>query len=132
MNQYKSTIIFVLTISACVFLLIVMIGGVWISYEKDHLCQQAKWQYGGDCVESLTMQLEDIHQGFRHRNHAIWALGQLGDSRALPILHKYYTDHIPGSEPLDEVISQYELKKAINLLTERAGVVTSMRKFIFP
>jgi len=39
----------------------------------------------------------------------------LGDSRALPTLQKYYTGNIPNREPLDGVISQYELKKAINL-----------------
>jgi len=42
-------------------------------------------------------------------------LGQLGDNRTLPVLQSYYTGDIPEREPLDKTISQYELKKAINL-----------------
>jgi hypothetical protein len=42
-------------------------------------------------------------------------LGEFGGSRALPVLQKYYTGNIPDREPLDEMISQYELKKAIEL-----------------
>jgi len=68
-----------------------------------------------DCVEALIAQLEDEHQDFRSRNYAIWGLGAMGDRRALPILQTYYTGKIPDREPLDEVISQYELKKSIHL-----------------
>jgi hypothetical protein len=42
-------------------------------------------------------------------------LGQYGDNRALPALQNYYTGDIPEKEPLDKMISQYELKKAIKL-----------------
>jgi len=42
-------------------------------------------------------------------------LGQLGDSRALPVLQGYYTGNIPSKESLDKTISQYELEKAIKL-----------------
>jgi hypothetical protein len=51
----------------------------------------------------------------RHRNSAIWALGQLGDGRALPALERYYMGIIPDREPFDEMISQYELNKALHL-----------------
>jgi HEAT repeat protein len=63
----------------------------------------------------LISLLKDENKGFRERNDAVWALGQLGDSRALPVLRKFYTGDIPEVELLDGVISQYELKKAINL-----------------
>ncbi|MDD4026597.1 MAG: HEAT repeat domain-containing protein [Candidatus Shapirobacteria bacterium] len=59
--------------------------------------------------------LEDENRGFRARNSAIWALGQLGNPNSLPTLQKFYTGNIPDREPLDKTISQYELKKAINL-----------------
>jgi hypothetical protein len=59
--------------------------------------------------------LEDENRSFKARNSAIWALGQFGDSRALPVLEKYYTGNIPDREPLNGTISQYELKKAIKL-----------------
>jgi len=80
-------------------------------------CKEAKQAYGMelDCVSALTMLVNDENQDFRPRNNAIWALGQLGDSRALTALQKYYTGNIPAKESLDRAISQYELKKAINL-----------------
>ncbi len=114
-KKIKEKLFYLIAISMSIVLLFFFIGSVWIGYEAKNLCQNAKWQYGGDCVEALIAQLNDESQGFRSRNHAIWALGQLGNSRALPVLQSYYTGNIPDKEPLDEVISQYELKKAVNL-----------------
>jgi len=112
----KEKLFYFIAIGISIFFLFFFITTVWIGYETNNLCQNAKWQHGGDCMEALITQLEDEHQGFRDRNHAVWALGQMGDERALPILKKYYTGKIPRREPLDEMISQYELKKAINLV----------------
>jgi HEAT repeat protein len=51
------------------------------------------------------------------KNEAIWALGQLGDRKALPLLESYETgESLPERESWSEGISQYELRKAINLL----------------
>ena len=98
-----------------------------IGYDVKSHCQEAKREYPTssrfsrdfegqvDCVEALISVLNDKSKGFRVRNSAIWALGQFGDSRALPVLEEYYTGNIPPREPLDKTISQYELKKAINL-----------------
>ncbi len=78
-------------------------------------CVTAKEKYEGDCVQALTKFVENEDNTFRQRNSAVWALGQLGDNRALPTLLKYYTGIIPKRDSLDQNISQYELKKAINL-----------------
>lgn len=118
----KEKLFYTFAVGSSIFLLCFFIGSVWIGYEAKSLCQNAKWQYGGDCVEALIDQLNDKNQGFRARNHAIWALGQLGGSRALPVLQSYYTGNIPSREPLDEVISQYELKKAVNLTRGGANI----------
>jgi HEAT repeat protein len=64
----------------------------------------------------LIRLLQDENRGYRARNDAIWALGQLGDSRALPVFERLYTGDIPPREPLDKGISQYELRKAVNLV----------------
>jgi len=115
-NTVKEKLFYILAIGLSIFLLFLFIANVWISYEAKNLCQNAKWQYrSSTCIDALIGQLEDENQGFRARNHAIWVMGQLGDSRALPVLQKYYTGNIPDREPLDGTISQYELKKAINL-----------------
>jgi hypothetical protein len=48
------------------------------------------------------------------KNEAVWTLGQLADSRALPALESLRTG-IPCSRPCrkDDHICQYELEKAI-------------------
>ena len=122
----KEKFFYLIAIGVSIFLLFFFIGSVWISYEAKDLCQNAQRQYGGDYVEALIAQLNDEHQSFRARNHAISALGQSGDSRALPVLQKYYTGDIPDREPLDETISQYELKKAINFAKGGINVTTLM------
>lgn len=110
----KIMYMFVIGFSICV--LFFVIGCSWIGYEVKKQCVDATREYGGDCVEALITTLNDENNGFRDRNDAIWALGELGDSRALPVLQGYYTGDIPEREPLDKVISQYELKKSVNLL----------------
>jgi len=69
-------------------------------------------EYPGDKVGALMALVESKDRSLRDRNRAIWALGQLGDSRALVVLQKYYT-----AKESDEAggLSQYELKKAIAL-----------------
>ncbi|OGL53885.1 hypothetical protein A3K55_01725 [Candidatus Shapirobacteria bacterium RBG_13_44_7] len=113
--QLKQKFFFLGAIGASIFLLFFVISCTWIGFEVKTQCQTAQRSYGGDCPQALINLLEDEHQNFRSRNSAIWALGQLGDSRALPVLQNLYTANIPPREPLDKTLSQYELKKAINL-----------------
>lgn len=116
-KKITSKLFYVLAVGASIFFLFFFIVDIWIGYEAKRICQEAKWEYHKKtCVDSLIAVLEDEKQGFRVRNNAIWALGQLGDKKALPVLEKYYTGIIPDKEPLDNMISQYELKKAINLI----------------
>ncbi len=114
-KNVKQKLFFTASVGASIFLLFFVITSTWIGYDVKTRCQEAKRTYNGDCVEALTALLEDNNQAYRSRNSAIWALGQLGDSRALPVLQTYYTGNIPSRESLDKTISQYELKKAINL-----------------
>jgi hypothetical protein len=74
--------------------------------------QMAQEQFTGDRVASLIQMVECESCDLRDRNHAVWALGQLADRRALPVLEKYYT-----GEKCDHLhkICQYELKKALRL-----------------
>ncbi len=113
-NNVKEKILYLLAVGFSIAVLMFLVMCVWIGHEVKSLCQNAQWQCNNpDCVEALITQLNDENQGYRHRNHAIWALGQCGDARALPELEKYFSGVIPDREPLDETISQYELKKAI-------------------
>ena len=98
-----------------VFILFFLLTCTQIGDSVQTQCQKAKAEYNGDCTEALIDILNDENQSFKTRNAAIWALGQLGDNHALPVLQSYYTGNISSKEPINEVISQHELKKAINL-----------------
>ncbi len=65
----------------------------------------AESKYKGDCVEALTQLVKDQENTFRERNRAIWALGQLGDKRALSVLEELYTGNIWERESYDDCIS---------------------------
>lgn len=121
LSKIQEKIVYVFAIGVSIFLLFAFIGSVWIRHEFRSICQNAQWQYHGDCTQALISQLNDEDEGYRIRNHAIWALGQSGDIRALPVLEHYYTGNIPEREPLGEMISQYELKKAIELTSGGAN-----------
>ncbi len=73
-------------------------------------------KYNGDCVESLIAYLDDKENGFRSRNSAIWALGQLGDERALPVLKKYYIGYNKEKINRSKELAQLELKRAIGYM----------------
>lgn len=115
LRAYKNNLIYLFAIGVSILLLFFVVICTWIGYEVKSQCQSAVREYGGDCSEALSQLLNDENRGFRARNDAIWSLGQLGDKRSLPILESHYTGVIPEREPLDQVISQYELKKAIHL-----------------
>jgi hypothetical protein len=114
-HQLLRTTGYAVAVAMCIVLLFFVIGVTWIGFDVKSQCQQARREYGGDCTEALIHLVQDDTRGFRVRNEAIWALGQLGDSRALPVLQSLYTGKIPPREPLDAGISQYELRKAVAL-----------------
>ncbi len=74
--------------------------------------QIAQEHYPGDRVKALVAMADSESCELSDRNHAVWALGQLADQRALPVLEKYYT-----GEKCDHLnkICQYELRKALRL-----------------
>ncbi len=112
---FLSQFAYIVAVMLSIFLLFFVIVCLWIGYDVKSQCKTAQRIYNQNCTQSLMSLLDDDKQTFRSRNSAIWALGQLGDQQALTILEKYYTGQIPEREPLDQMISQYELKKAIAL-----------------
>ncbi len=114
-KNLKQLIVYAGAVGISILLLFFVIICTAIGYDVKRQCQEAKGAYGGDCVEAFITTLENANNPFRTRNEAIWALGQIGDSRALPVLQSYYTGNIPPREPMDKTISQYELQKAIAL-----------------
>jgi hypothetical protein len=108
----------------------IILLSLWIELGVKKVCAEATQKYPGDKVEALMMSVETKEYGYRAHlysvnHHAFWALGQLGDKRALPFLKKLST-----GKPCDHEtnLCQGEIKKAINKL-ETNGF--NLPKFLF-
>jgi len=67
-------------------------------------------EYPGDRVEALMAYASSEHHSLSQRNHAIWALGMIGDTRALPLLETLRTG-LPCDH--SSTLCQHEVDKAI-------------------
>lgn len=104
------------------FMIFIIIMSLYIGHDVDAMCKHAQDKYHLPCVDSLVLLLDNPNESYKDRNSAIWALGQLGNEKSLPTLHKYYTKDIPNKESLEKDISQYELKKAISLASGSTNI----------
>ncbi len=100
--------------------LVVLVGCIALLAVSSYIGRQvrvtgesAKQRHTGDAVEALLACAEDSSLSLKERNRAIWALGQLGDRRALSVLRAHQT-----GQPCDHVNRpcERELDKAIALL----------------
>jgi hypothetical protein len=100
-------------LSCFAFLLIGYLMACWsIRSSVKAISAEATQQYSGDRIGALITYVDSENHSLRQRNRAVWALGQIGDKRALPVLERWYTgqpcDH-------DNCLCQRELQKAIQL-----------------
>ena len=74
------------------------------------ISQEALSIYQGETVTALMKYVDSEEHSLQQRNRAVWALGQMGEPKALPVLEKYYS-----AESCDHSSSlcQHELKKAV-------------------
>ncbi|MFA5128659.1 MAG: HEAT repeat domain-containing protein [Patescibacteria group bacterium] len=120
MNNFKkidkNLIGYVAGVGILVFLFVFLVTCTQIGYDVKKRCELAQSRYGGECVDALMSQVADESDRYG-KNDAIWALGQLGDKKALPFLETYDNRQpLLDRESWNEGISQYELRKAIKLL----------------
>lgn len=101
---------------AVLFVLGIVTLAWWIQISAREMGTAAMKEFPGDRVEALVATVQSERHTLTERNHAVWALGQMRDPRALPVLKHYYT-----GKPCDHAryLCQYELKKAIDLLEKR-------------
>ncbi len=101
-------------LAAVMLVLVAFVGlRVWILTGARDLGTAAMGEFSGDRVQALMAFVDSDRHPLAERNRAVWALGQLGDRRALPVLKKHYT-----GAPCDHnrYLCQSELKKAIRSL----------------
>jgi hypothetical protein len=100
-------------LSCLAFLLLAFVLICWsIRSSVKDMSAEAVGAFPGDRVEALMTYVDSDNHSLRQRNRAVWALGQIGDKRALPVLEKWYTG---GPCEHDTSLCQRELSKAINL-----------------
>ena len=102
---------------ALVLVAAVGLGAVWliglsIGSAVHAASEAALLEQPGDRVLALMAYVESPKHTLRDRNRAVWALGQLGDARALPVLETNFTGRDCDHE---RALCQYELRKAIRL-----------------
>ncbi len=101
------------TLSCLAVILILFVGVCWsIRSHVKSISAEATQRYPGDRIEALMAYVNSENHTLRERNHAVWALGQIGDERALPVLERFYV-----GEPCnhDTSLCQRELGRAIKL-----------------
>jgi hypothetical protein len=91
-------------------------------------CITAQEEYSGDCVEALSAYIDLEDQPLHRRGHAVWAAGQFGDPRALPVLEKYYTGE--GCDHTNQ-LCQYELEKAIKWCKTNKNILSPIWQWLF-
>ena len=105
-----------------IVLIVCVVGIVLLSLSIElyikKLCEEATQKYPGDKIEALMMSVETEKYGYSAdiysaNNHIFWALGQLGDKRALPFLKNLST-----GQPCDHEtnLCQGEIQEAIQKL----------------
>lgn len=88
-------------------------GSIWLIASGVHTASEAALlEAPGDRVLALMAYVESPKHALRDRNRAVWALGQLGDARALRLLET----HVTGRDcEHDRALCQHELRRAIRL-----------------
>ncbi|MBN1806618.1 MAG: hypothetical protein JW837_15320 [Sedimentisphaerales bacterium] len=71
--------------------IVIFLFCLWIEVQLKEVCATATQKYPGDMVEALMKSVKTEESSYRAdiyraNNNAFWALGQLGDRRALPFL----------------------------------------------
>ena len=104
-------------ISICAVLGFLVLPGVsyvivclYIGAHVKSMSAEAMREYPGDRVEAVIAYVESESHSLKERNMAVWALGYLGEKRALPVLKRHLTGE---SCEHDKYLCQGELAKAI-------------------
>jgi hypothetical protein len=110
MSRAKKDLIIAVLLGLAAAVLVFGMGCFGIYKGIRDISEEAAAIHGSDKISALIAHVDDESQSLPKRNRAVWALGQLGDERALPVLEKYYT-----GDPCDHsrFLCQEELRKAI-------------------
>lgn len=128
-NNKIALLLYALGVGLILFIFIFLVSVSIIGFSVKENCLLAQQRYSGDCVAALIGYLNDEENDFESRNMAIWALGQLGDRRALGVLESYYTGYEGGRFDRSSGLSQLELKRAIGYMNGNLNITPFFWRF---
>jgi len=98
--------------------LVLLLAGIVVSIRNglQRFSDDAVARFPGDRIEALIKVVDCDSCTLQDRDHAVWALGQMAEPAARPVLTKYFDgqrcDHTTR-------LCQYELRKAIHMIDTR-------------
>ena len=104
----------------------------WVIFsEVKSICEMAQPQFDGDKVDATIALLQSEKISFVQKNKAVYALGQIGDKKALPALHSQVTG-IPCEKPCPKhkYVCQYNLQTAIRGCSGKFSLTRWMYRFL--
>ncbi len=106
-----------------------VVRSIFVSVKQ--MCVEAAGEFEGDYVEALIGYVESPDHSFKEKNRAVWALAQIGDKRALPVLEVLYTG-AGCDKPCnpDKHICQYEVDKAIRFCKDTNLVAAPLQRYL--
>lgn len=115
-----------LTLSILLLLTLCFYWGVrsWIKSDIDKIGYQAQSSYQGDKTDALIAVLKSDNECIDNKNKAIWALGKLGNKRALPVLESL---QVNADCNHDSMVCQREIEKAIDLIEGKSLTIFAFK-----
>ena len=97
---------------------VLVLAGIIVSIRSalQRFSDDAVARFPGDRTEALMRLVDCDSCGLEDRNHAVWALGQMVEERAILLLRKHF-DGRPCNHATR--LCQYELRKAIRMIETR-------------
>jgi hypothetical protein len=119
-----------LVVAACLAAAsLLLLAGIVVSirYGLQRVSDDAVARFPGGRAEALIQLVDCGECRIRDRNQAVWALGQMVEARAAPVLRRHY-----DGRPCDHHarLCQYELGKALRMMETHSSQRGPLRGFI--
>jgi hypothetical protein len=115
----KRKIKLIISLFFIIFIIVLLVVTYKVESQVQEICKMAVSVYPGDNIQALINVIKNENTCTRDKSKALWALGQLGDKKALP----YLIENFNGIEETDICIyeAQFAIEKIKNESFNLAG-----------
>jgi hypothetical protein len=108
----KRKIKLIISLFFIIFIIVLLVVTYKVESQVQEICKMAVSVYPGDNIQALINVIKNENTCTRDKSKALWALGQLGDKKALP----YLIENFNGIEETDICIyeAQFAIEKIKN------------------